>query len=376
VKVLDFGIAKLLEGNRARPMTDDGIMLGTPAYMAPEQATASPVDARTDLFAVGICLYQMLTGGNPFLTRGRMETLERVLSHEPPRVDRLRSEVPTHVADAVARALAKAPAERPSSAAELAAALGGPVVGGGLTMAPANAGGPATLPPGPVAKRPAAPLGDRSPRRTGRVFATSVVASVVVIGAFGAAVGYAFRLGRASRPEAPAPAPATTTRDAEHDAGGARDAVDAAAAPVPAPEAEAPPPTAAPTRATAAARAGTCACLPLRGDSVQGDNMRLAPVPDMPQTALCSLKGALLEILCPRPRMLDSDCRPYRFTTTRASSPCTGFEPETETVAKGVSLHSTWVGATDVYAGPPGSPCRGWRVDGKASAGRVVCFGK
>ena len=87
VKILDFGLARAAAGRR--PLTQTGAIIGTPAYMAPEQANGQAVDARTDLFSLGCVLYQMTTGERPFKGTDTLSTLMAVATdatrRRPPR---------------------------------------------------------------------------------------------------------------------------------------------------------------------------------------------------------------------------------------------------------------------------------------------------
>ncbi|MCU0674714.1 MAG: HDOD domain-containing protein [Myxococcota bacterium] len=122
VKVLDFGIVKLTEGPTTR--TSQGTLLGTPAYMSPEQCSGRlEVDARSDLYSLGVLIFEALTGRLPF---ERESTLQLLVAHqlEPaPDLRELRSDVPRALAEVVGRTLAKSPFDRPASALELADAL-------------------------------------------------------------------------------------------------------------------------------------------------------------------------------------------------------------------------------------------------------------
>ena len=121
VKVLDFGIAR--RQGRTR-LTQTGMMIGTPGYIAPEQARASgKIDARADVFAVGCVLFQCLTGVPPFDGDTAAAILAKILFGTAPRVRELWPEVPTNLDALVAQMLAKEPAQRPSDGANLAAAL-------------------------------------------------------------------------------------------------------------------------------------------------------------------------------------------------------------------------------------------------------------
>ena len=119
LKITDFGIARLIDVSR----TSTGIVLGTPAYMSPEQLEGKNVNGHTDLFALGVSLYQLLTGQLPF--RGAsMTKLMFVIANEPHQaVTAVRSDLPSWLNAIVDRALAKDPQDRFQSGAEMAAAL-------------------------------------------------------------------------------------------------------------------------------------------------------------------------------------------------------------------------------------------------------------
>jgi serine/threonine-protein kinase len=119
LKITDFGIARLIDVGRTRT----GIVLGTPAFMSPEQLEGKNVNGHTDLFALGVSLYQLLTGHLPF--RGAsMTKLMFVIANEPHQsVTELRPDLPDHLNELVDRALAKDPGERFQSGAEMASAM-------------------------------------------------------------------------------------------------------------------------------------------------------------------------------------------------------------------------------------------------------------
>ena len=120
IKLLDFGVAKLEVGTFATPT---GTRLGTPSYMAPEQASGGAVDRRTDLFSLGVVLHELLTGTRPFRSDNFAVALHSVLHDDPPPVSRLRYGAPPALDTVVGRCLAKDPARRYGSAEELIAAL-------------------------------------------------------------------------------------------------------------------------------------------------------------------------------------------------------------------------------------------------------------
>ena len=129
--VLDFGVAKALtqatgEGN----LTSAGIALGTPAYMAPEQASGDPtVDHRSDVYAAGVLAYEML-GGRPPFSGGVQRVLAAQVMNRPESVARLRPEVPALLASSVMRCLEKDPADRWQSADDLKRVIEGASTGG------------------------------------------------------------------------------------------------------------------------------------------------------------------------------------------------------------------------------------------------------
>jgi eukaryotic-like serine/threonine-protein kinase len=125
VKLGDFGIARLVETSGPEGATREGTVLGTPEYMAPEQCEGMQVTAATDVYALGCCLFALIAGRPPFMTRddNAMTVLLQHLREAPPRLDELVSEVTPTVADLVARCLDKNPTNRPQDAAELLAVI-------------------------------------------------------------------------------------------------------------------------------------------------------------------------------------------------------------------------------------------------------------
>ncbi|OGA38399.1 MAG: hypothetical protein A3G28_03560 [Betaproteobacteria bacterium RIFCSPLOWO2_12_FULL_68_19] len=119
-KIMDFGLARM---RAADHKTVTGMVLGTPKYMSPEQVAGSPVDQRSDIFSLGIVLYEMLTGSRLFGAEDMTQIMHNVThqEHEPP--TRLKPELPAMLDFVVARALKKDPAARYQDAAELAADL-------------------------------------------------------------------------------------------------------------------------------------------------------------------------------------------------------------------------------------------------------------
>jgi serine/threonine-protein kinase len=123
VKILDFGIAKLLDGNAAAKLTATGLIIGTPLYMSPEQARGDDLDHRSDLYSLGAVLYEALTGQPPFTGPNYNALLVAVLMQTPRHIHELRPDLHPTLADVVMRALDKEAARRFESAREMSAAL-------------------------------------------------------------------------------------------------------------------------------------------------------------------------------------------------------------------------------------------------------------
>jgi hypothetical protein len=140
VKLVDFGLAYDMDaggrGDRQARLTRDGAVLGTPAYMAPEQIRYTAIDARADVFSLGVVLYEMVTGESPFADQTPAATIGRVLEREPAPVD-------GPLGPVIRRCLAKRPDDRFASAAALADALvdvrAGRVQPAPLSVSPPNA---------------------------------------------------------------------------------------------------------------------------------------------------------------------------------------------------------------------------------------------
>jgi serine/threonine protein kinase len=121
VKILDFGLARA-RGADAR-VTQTGAVMGTPAYMSPEQARGQPVGPRSDLFSLGCVLYRLCTGAAPFGREDTLATLSALALEEPPSVKELNRDVPPGLSKLIDRLLEKDPPDRPASAGEVVDAL-------------------------------------------------------------------------------------------------------------------------------------------------------------------------------------------------------------------------------------------------------------
>ncbi|MEM7312974.1 MAG: serine/threonine-protein kinase, partial [Planctomycetota bacterium] len=115
-RITDFGLAAF--ANLDSDLTVSGTMLGTAAYMAPEQIDSAEVGVPSDVFGLGVILYEMLTGVSPFARETYASTIDEIRKHDPPAVHRLRAEVPRDLAAICECSIRKNPAQRYSSAAE------------------------------------------------------------------------------------------------------------------------------------------------------------------------------------------------------------------------------------------------------------------
>jgi serine/threonine protein kinase len=193
-KVSDFGLARLGEPGAATPVgqTASGALLGTPAYMPPEQVEgrSQEIGPASDIWALGVMLYQLLTGHCPFRSDSSMRIMQKICDEEPPAVRSLRPEVPVALAAIVERCLRKVPAERYPSAAALADDLKRFLAGEPTDATPARA-------PRPKQRKPRASIALRLSlgcwefilelkRRRPMMAALALVASAVLVfsGAF------------------------------------------------------------------------------------------------------------------------------------------------------------------------------------------------
>ncbi|MEM6457482.1 MAG: protein kinase, partial [Acidobacteriota bacterium] len=126
-KLLDFGLAKALEplapGGVDLTLSTEGAVLGTSRTMSPEQAMGRPLDHRSDLFSLGVLLYELVTGVSPFRGRSLIETLARVCSQQQTRAREHSPALPLPLCDLIEELLAKAPEQRPGAASAVAARL-------------------------------------------------------------------------------------------------------------------------------------------------------------------------------------------------------------------------------------------------------------
>ena len=128
VRILDFGLAKVFD-RRGRtspewdPITRDGIVVGTVDYLSPEQAEGREIDARSDIFSLGVVLYEMAAGRRPFDRPTRVEVMNAILFESEPPIGTPRAPVPAAFASVVGACLKKSPRDRTGSMREVSAAL-------------------------------------------------------------------------------------------------------------------------------------------------------------------------------------------------------------------------------------------------------------
>ncbi|MBU2437952.1 MAG: serine/threonine protein kinase, partial [Acidobacteria bacterium] len=113
--ILDFGVARI----GASTMTQTGKTLGTPSYMSPEQVIGKKIDNRSDIFSLGVVLYELLTGRRPFEAENITTIIYKIINEEPPSLSDVRKDAPAGFADILDRVLAKKPEERYQTGGEL-----------------------------------------------------------------------------------------------------------------------------------------------------------------------------------------------------------------------------------------------------------------
>jgi serine/threonine protein kinase len=123
VVVCDFGFARAVEVAAGDTLSSSGLVLGTPAYMSPEQATGGVLDERSDVYALGCVIYEMLAGEPVFTGMTSQAVVARLVSEEPRPLSSVRPDLPRKLEAGLRRALAKDPERRPASAGALMLAL-------------------------------------------------------------------------------------------------------------------------------------------------------------------------------------------------------------------------------------------------------------
>ncbi len=188
VKIADFGLAKMADFPN---ISAHGEVVGTPAYMSPEQVRVSPLDARSDLFSLGITLYELAGQTAPFQGQSIVDSIQKVLNHHPAPLHELREDIPRWYSDLVNRLLAKKMGERPPSAAiilempEFEAASTRPEA---LVkfMEPTGTAGLAPLPAGTVSMQTRRPPLAKSPPARHRFAVPALLLAVIAAVSLGA----------------------------------------------------------------------------------------------------------------------------------------------------------------------------------------------
>jgi serine/threonine protein kinase len=153
VKITDFGISQI----QSAGFTQNGMILGTPSYMAPEQWRGGPIDGRSDLFSLGVVLYELLAGTRPFPGQLQTEVMQRILNEEPEDLRQVRPDIPAALASAIMRCLAKRPEARFARAADMMAVLTASMLRPGQSDDDTVVGVGRTL-PGPARRDGTAPV--------------------------------------------------------------------------------------------------------------------------------------------------------------------------------------------------------------------------
>jgi tRNA A-37 threonylcarbamoyl transferase component Bud32 len=189
VKVLDFGIASLRSGGGATLFTQTGTALGTPAYMSPEQCLGEELDGRSDIYSLGVVLFEMLCGVAPFNSPTPTAVVMQHVQQAPPPLRVLNVSVPVAVEAVVLRALAKARADRYRTARDFAEALTTAVTGPRLSFGPDTLAAPAYSPlrldatmVQPALGTAAPPAGKNGGRTTGVLIGLGAAALIGIAG--------------------------------------------------------------------------------------------------------------------------------------------------------------------------------------------------
>jgi serine/threonine protein kinase len=256
IKLLDFGLAKLVEENAMSDLTDSDVIVGSPLYMSPEQARSAAITPQSDIWSLGVVFYEMLSGRLPFQGTSAGATLVAIAADPPAPIQEFVPGLPPAVHAIIARCLRKAPKERFQSVEDLAAALASLTESEDRLERPRRSALPSPLDGestvGSVVQSPTVPLaGSRRRNRLG----WSLALAALLLSAF--ATWTVLRTTQSSPPAASVSEPLPPPTDVERQASARAPAID-----VPAPALSAsltPPPLARPAPARSAATTSSSA---------------------------------------------------------------------------------------------------------------------
>ncbi|MBS2011386.1 MAG: serine/threonine protein kinase [Deltaproteobacteria bacterium] len=374
VKVLDFGIAKLVD-DRDGVRTTTGSLLGTPAYLSPEQLRGHPADERSDQHAIAVVLFEMLTGARPWQSQGvalYAEILERV----PPSVEQLAPHVPRELAAVIARGLAKDPAARFASADEMRMYIAPFARGGDASRSllppsmPPWQPAAAAATPAPHATPAHAPLPPPAPSKSSAwvfvLFAALVLVPGALAGAYFAGQHVAGAAGDPNAADASGikATPSVTTTSS----GSSTSAQPVTPGPTPTPSAARQPPP-----VTASKTKPKCECIDARGSLLC----------QRPMIAQCNCEAPGGFSLCPVKRDAADSCpagagRNRTGATLKHGDACTGFNGDGKNTVLQGKLDCLICYGHPKEPAVPNTPCQGIRQaastpDERGTGGLWVC---
>jgi serine/threonine protein kinase len=199
-KLADFGIARMVAGEGT--LTEAGTLLGTAAYISPEQAMGEPATAASDVYSFGVLLYRMLTGRLPFESENAIELVTLHRDSPPPPIETLRTDAPIVLESTAMAALAKRPRDRPADGAELLRRLGVPTGSVATTVIPSSEDATRVMPAAAAAAAPLAATEDAYPAPPPSRSRAPLFAALLLLLALGGG-GLAYALTRSSSPTQP-----------------------------------------------------------------------------------------------------------------------------------------------------------------------------
>ena len=366
VKVVDFGIARFLDDTSRRTTT--GKVIGTLAYMAPEMLRGQPPSASADLYAVGVVLFEMLTGKRPFDAR-RKDLVEAIVREDAPDARTIVPTIPKSIADVIARSLRKKPEHRFDSAKQMAdalrAAAANPAGELGVTIGPDKNKTTTSADVGPPPHAPTASVDARTgPASTRSVFAIALLASIAV----GAIVIAVVAIRAALSPPVAPPRPSGTPVPS------APSAPDAASADEQSADAESPPePTPSASSAAATAKAVPSVCFAKDGGYL---------CPQLVRRCTCRSHDSfvLAKNVCTESKSCITEYYTGYESKPVTGDPCTGFyvsySPDGKAVEKpgsgaldcGAQCNKV-VARQKAVSAVPGTPCEGFAYEGEKVKG-------